>query len=85
MGSFDLIVTFQSCLIGYSVLTCIFSSYAILSYHKFKDLQGRMFIKYVYYISVADFFMSITTFIFPPGGSLLCWIQGSLYINISYY
>ena len=76
MSSYDFIETFQLCIIGYAVLSCIFSSYVILSYHKFQDLQIRVFLKYIYYISVADFFMSVSSFGFPPGGSVLCWIQG---------
>lgn len=76
MSSLNFIETFQLCIIGYSVLSCIFSSYVILSFHKFRDLQVRVFTKYIYYISVADFFMGISSFSFPPGGSVLCWIQG---------
>ena len=80
-SSSNLIETFQlCCIVCYSVLSCCFSSYVIFSYHKFKDLQIRVFIKYVYYISVADFFMSATIFFFPPGGSVLCWMQGYLFL-----
>ena len=76
MKSSNFVETFQMCIIGYSVLSCIFSSYVILSFHKFRGLHVRVFTKYIYYISVADFFMGISSFSFPPGGSVLCWIQG---------
>lgn len=48
----------------------------------FKELRARVFITFVYYISVADFFMNVASAMgFPPGGSVLCWIQG----NFTFY
>ena len=85
MTSYNFTETFQLCIISYSVLSCCFSSYVILSYHTFKDLQVRVFTKYIYYISVADFFMGISSLGFPAGGTVLCWIQGieyKIYITI---
>lgn len=59
-------------------VSCAFSGYVILSYLAFKDFHDRVFMKLIFYMSCADFFMNLTTFIgFPSDGSALCWIQGN--------
>ena len=61
-----------------AVLSCLFSGYIIVSYFYFKDLQERVFMTIIFYISCADFLMNSTTFIgFPASGSVLCWLQGT--------
>ena len=58
-------------------ISCAFSGYVILSYLAFKDFHDKVFLKFVFYISCADFCMNLTTFIgFPSDGSVLCWLQG---------
>ena len=66
-----------------AVVCCLFSGYIIASYMLFKEMQQRVFMTIIFYISCADFCMNSTTFIgFPANGSVLCWLQG---IFLVYY
>jgi hypothetical protein len=66
-------------IVSISVISCIFSSFVILTYFAFNDMRKKLFMKYIFYIAVSDFFVAIaSTFGFPPNGSSLCWIQGAM-------
>jgi len=70
-------------IIALSIISCIFSSFVMLTYFMFKDLQNKVFMKLIFYISTADFFMNVVSaFGFPSNDSPLCWTQGLI---ISYF
>jgi hypothetical protein len=63
--------------IVFSVISCLFSALVIITYLVFKDMQEKIFMKFIFYISLSDFCMNVTsTFGFPENGSALCYIQG---------
>eukprot|EP01038_Epipyxis_sp_PR26KG_P011167 gene11167-14985_t len=60
-----------------SAVSCLFSSLVMITYHVFPEMNSKIFMKFIYFISLSDFCMNLTSLIgFPPNGSVLCWIQG---------
>ncbi len=69
-----------------SIVSCLFSLFVMLTYFMFPEMRKKLFMKLIFYMSLADFGMNVVSaFGFPPDGSALCWIQGmcQIYFAIS--
>lgn len=50
----------------------------------FHEMRRKIFMKLIFYISVSDFFMNISSaFGFPANGSILCYLQGTMELYFS--
>lgn len=73
MNSFEI---YELTIIVLSVVSCMFSLTIMMTYFAFKDMRKKSFMKFIFYISLSDFFMNVTSaFGFPNTGTALCWIQ----------
>jgi hypothetical protein len=64
-------------IIVYSVISCCCSLSVIGTILFFRKMQRGKFMPIILYMSLADFFLNLTSsFGFPDDGSPLCWIQG---------
>lgn len=60
-----------------SVVSCLFSLFVMMTFFMFSDMRKKMFMRYIFYISLSDFLMSFSSVVgFPDDGSVLCWVQG---------
>ena len=67
-----------------SVIACLAALYPIITFLTFSTMRKKRFMKFIFYISICDFFVGVASlFGFPSSGSGLCWAQGILAIYFS--
>lgn len=62
-----------------SVISCLCSLSVLLSYVVFPDLRQRTFMHIIFFMTLSDFMMNITSIMgFPANGTFLCSLQGAM-------
>ena len=68
--------SFEIGIICIGLVSCFSSLAVILTYLVFQDLQRKLFMKFIFYISLSDFFLNISTSFGFPTDPALCYAQG---------
>jgi hypothetical protein len=66
-----------------SVIACFTTFCVMLTYFTFKEMRKKRFMQFIFYISVCDFFMGVTSFFGFPRSGRVCMAQGVLSIYFS--